>query len=389
MELKLAKRIAAALLTAAMLVTPFGVSAEYTDATVKSLEEQIEATKGNLTAAEASLYDIRNQRANAWEEIARIDEIINTQIKLKELTENYLDSLEAQIEETKGNITALEEKIAAQEAARLERMAHDYMSEDIDWVELVFGSKSLVDFLSKLERIKSVVEYDRRIIAELNESKEKLQLEKLKLDDALETQKEKVAEYTQIIKENQAMSDEKLALITALNNDESKALDLYYYYKELDDKLNRDLKEYLAELQRKNQSAYVGGNGGWPLQPGAYYHISSEQGWRKLNGVDDYHLGIDIACYNGTPILAFNAGTVVISTEHWSYGNYVVIDHGGGISTLYAHMSSCEVKVGDYVQPGQLVGYCGLTGSTYGYHLHFEVRENGDVVNPRKYLVFP
>ena len=389
MELKLAKRIAAALLTAAMLVTPFGVSAEYTDATVKSLEEQIEATKGNLTAAEASLSDIRNQRANAWEEIARIDEIINTQIKLKELTENYLDSLEEQIEETKGNITALEEKIAAQEAARLERMAHDYMSEDIDWVELVFGSKSLVDFLSKLERIKSVVEYDRRIIAELNESKEKLQLEKLKLDDALETQKEKVAEYTQIIKENQAMSDEKLALITALNNDESKALDLYYYYKELDDKLNRDLKEYLAELQRKNQSAYVGGNGGWPLQPGAYYHISSEQGWRKLNGVDDYHLGIDIACYNGTPILAFNAGTVVISTEHWSYGNYVVIDHGGGISTLYAHMSSCEVKVGDYVQPGQLVGYCGLTGSTYGYHLHFEVRENGEVVNPRKYLVFP
>ena len=130
-------------------------------------------------------------------------------------------------------------------------------------------------------------------------------------------------------------------------------------------------------------------NGGWPLQAGAYYYVSSEQGWRNLWGTQDYHLGIDLACYNGTHILAFNAGTVLKSEYHWSYGNYVLIDHGGGISTLYAHMSQNTVQVGQYVQAGQLVGYCGLTGSTSGYHLHFEVREDGTVVNPRNYLVFP
>lgn len=387
---KTVKRIVAAVLTAAaLLTTSVGVFAEYTDATVKSYEEQIIVATRNLEAAQASLSDIRDRRANAWEEIARIDEIINTQLELKELTEKYLESLEEQIEQTKNNIATLEEKIATQEKARLNRMAQNYMSESVDFIELIFGSKNLVDFLSKLERIRSVMEYDNRIIAELGENREQLQLEQLKLNEALETQKEKVADYTRIIKEYQAISEEKLALINSLNNDETEAISVYYYYKALDEQLNRELEEYLAELQRKNQSAYVGGSGGWPLEPGAYYHISSEQGWRKLNGVDDYHLGIDIACYNGTPILAFNAGTVIVSTKHWSYGNYVMIDHGGGIATLYAHMSSNEVKVGDYVQAGQLVGYCGLTGNTYGYHLHFEVRENGKVVNPRNYLVFP
>jgi len=387
---KTVKRIVAAVLTAAaLLTTSVGVFAEYTDATVKSYEEQIIAATRNLEAAQASLSDIRDRRASAWEEIARIDEIINTQLELKELTEKYLESLEEQIEQTKINIATLEEKIAIQEEARLNRMAQNYMSESVDFIELIFGSKSLVDFLSKLERIRSVMEYDNRIIAELGENREQLQIEQLKLNEALAIQKEKVADYTRIIKEYQAMSEEKLALINSLNNDETEAMNVYYYYKALDEQLNRELEEYLAELQRKNQSAYVGGNGGWPLEPGAYYHISSEQGWRKLNGVDDYHLGIDIACYNGTPIRAFNAGTVIVSTKHSSYGNYVMIDHGGGIVTLYAHMSSNEVKVGDYVQAGQLVGYCGLTGNTYGYHLHFEVRENGKVVNPRNYLVFP
>ncbi len=117
--------------------------------------------------------------------------------------------------------------------------------------------------------------------------------------------------------------------------------------------------------------------------------MSSEQGYRILWGIQDYHLGIDLACAGGTAVLAFNGGTVVKSTFHYSYGNYVLIDHGGGIATLYAHMSNRLVNEGDRVEAGQQVGNVGLTGSTTGYHLHFEVRENGKVVNPRNYLVFP
>jgi len=133
----------------------------------------------------------------------------------------------------------------------------------------------------------------------------------------------------------------------------------------------------------------VGGEGGWPLEHGVWYKITSEQGWRDLYGVWDNHYGIDIAVPCGTPVLAYNSGTVVVSTKHWSYGEYITIDHGGGVSTLYAHMSERLYSVGDYVEAGTVIGYVGLTGNTYGYHLHFETREYGSVVNPRNYLVFP
>lgn len=133
---------------------------------------------------------------------------------------------------------------------------------------------------------------------------------------------------------------------------------------------------------------YVGGTASWVLESGVAYTVSSEQGWRDLYGTADFHLGTDFACPAGTEIHAYNAGTVLISEYHYSYGNYVLVDHGGGLQTLYAHMSERAVSAGDWVESGQLLGYVGMTGSAYGYHLHFEVRENGEVQNPRNYLDF-
>ncbi len=133
---------------------------------------------------------------------------------------------------------------------------------------------------------------------------------------------------------------------------------------------------------------YVGGSVSWVLEAGVAYTVSSEQGWRDLYGTADFHLGTDLACPAGTEIHAYNAGTVLISEYHVSYGNYVLVDHGGGLQTLYAHMAERAVSAGDWVESGQLLGYVGMTGSAYGYHLHFEVRENGEVQNPRNYLDF-
>jgi murein DD-endopeptidase MepM/ murein hydrolase activator NlpD len=134
--------------------------------------------------------------------------------------------------------------------------------------------------------------------------------------------------------------------------------------------------------------AYVGGTPSWVLEPGVSYTVSSEQGWRDLYGESDYHLGTDLACAAGTEIRAYNGGTVLISEYHSSYGNYVLVDHGGGIQTLYAHMSERAVSAGDWVESGQVLGYVGMTGSAYGYHLHFEFRVNGETKNPRDYMDF-
>ncbi len=140
--------------------------------------------------------------------------------------------------------------------------------------------------------------------------------------------------------------------------------------------------------QYYEEGGYVGGQVSWVLEPGVEYKVSSEQGWRELYGEADYHLGTDLACSAGTEIRAYNAGKVLVSEYHSSYGNYVIVNHGGGLTTLYAHMSERAVSAGDWVESGQVLGYVGMTGSAYGYHLHFEVREDGEVVNPRNYLDF-
>ena len=364
-------------------------NAELTDATVKSYEEQIANVAWQIKQAQEKLENIRSQQNATWVEMGAIDDLINYNDELKSLAEQQLNSLTVQIEEAKASINDTESKINSQEQAFLERMVQNYMEEDIDYLELVLGSENLVDFLTRMDRVNSILEYDKKVIADLTQNREQLELVKAKLDEAEKTQMQRIAEYEEVIKSNQTIYQEKLDFIAYLENNKSAAQANYEYYKALDDQLNKELEDYLAELQRKSQSQYVGGNGGWPLEPGVYYYVSSEQGWRNLWGTQDFHYGIDLACANGTKILAYNAGTVLVSTFHYSYGNYVVVDHGGGISTLYAHMSSNAVSVGDYVQAGQLLGYCGLTGNTSGYHLHFEYRINGQVQNPRNYLVFP
>ncbi len=137
------------------------------------------------------------------------------------------------------------------------------------------------------------------------------------------------------------------------------------------------------------QYTYTGGLLNWPLEAGVSYYVSSEYGWRTLYGVEDFHLAIDLACDNGTTVYAAAGGTVLRSEYHPSYGNYVLIDHGNGLSTLYAHMSSNAVGIGEWVSAGQTIGWVGLTGNTFGYHLHFETRENGSTVNPRNYIALP
>lgn len=384
-----AKRIISlALVFALICLTPLLIFAQ-TDATVKSYEDQLSNIAYHIEQAQNDLQYIRGQKSSTWEEAAKLDELIGYNESWKDLAEKQLDTLNKQIVETEEHIAALENKIEKQHNAYLERMVREYMEQEIDYVELILGSEGLVDFLSKVEYVRSILDYDKQIIGELEANKKELETETIKLEKAKGDQASKVEDYEAAIKSSQEAYDQKLSLMASLEKDEAASMDAYTYYKELEDQLNRELENYLAELQRKSQSTYVGGTGGWPLQAGVYYYVSSEFGWRVLWGTNDFHLGIDLACANGTEIYAYNAGTVVKSESHYSYGNYVLVDHGGGISTLYAHMSSRAVQAGDYVAAGQLLGYVGMTGSASGYHLHFEVRENGEVTNPRNYLYFP
>ena len=126
--------------------------------------------------------------------------------------------------------------------------------------------------------------------------------------------------------------------------------------------------------------------------PLSFNTLSYDWGYRTISSLgynNKFHYGIDIPAYRGTDIYASKAGKVLIAKYHSSYGNYILLDHGNGYNTLYAHASKLYVKAGEYVEQGQVIAAVGTTGTSTGNHLHFEVRINGEKVDPMKYLKKP
>lgn len=381
---------AVSLLLAASLLSATPVFGDQTtDATVQSYEDRLGYVAGKLEEALGELDRLRNEEANAWEELAQYDRLITLTEQKKALAEEQLGAIEQQIAEKEQEISDASHRIEVQEDAFLKRMASDYMEGNTGFLDILLNAKNLVDFLARIDRIRAIRESDKALIRDLNQSKAELVLAEEALQSAKNLQLETVRDLESAIGDTKSLYAAKEARLVELQSNEADAQALYEYYSQLDRELNAELEKYLAELQKKQQSVYIGGTLAWPLDPTAYYRYSSEFGWRTLNGQPDYHLGLDIACAQNTKILAANGGTVLVSTEHWSYGNYVLIDHGGGMATLYAHMTSRAVSAGETVAAGQVIGYVGNTGNSYGHHLHFEVRENGQVQQPRNYISGP
>jgi murein DD-endopeptidase MepM/ murein hydrolase activator NlpD len=186
------------------------------------------------------------------------------------------------------------------------------------------------------------------------------------------------------------IGEKKEKVETAKQDREKTLKDITSDLKELErqeDKLLAQSKEFEKKIiALQSSSKYIGGKIGWP-SPG-YYKITSPYGYRNhpILKKKKLHTGIDIAVPKGSDIIAANAGKVIYSGYNGGYGNTIIIDHGGKISTLYAHNSKLLVKVGDEVEKGVAVAKSGSTGLSTGPHLHFEVRENGQHVDPMKYL---
>lgn len=391
-------RTAAGILASAavLLMGASSISSAPTDATVQSYEDQLQEIAWKKQQALNELGSIDSDRTATYNDALKLDEIIQLNSQQMNLVENQLDKINEQIEEKSTNIALTEGKISAQEQAFLDRMVANYMEEDVDYIELILGSVDLVDFLTRVDSVNAIMDYDRKIIDELKKNRASLLADRTALEEAKTMQVQRANEYAQTIKETQVALDQKYDYMNQLYQQETTWVAEYTYQKELENQINAELEHYLWELAEKQRKLeeqqkleaqkYQAAKSGWPLEAGANWYVSSWFGWRDLYGVQDYHLGIDLACANGTDVLAFNSGTVLKSEYHWSYGNYVLIDHGGGIATLYAHMSDRWVAAGDTVVSGQQIGNVGLTGTTFGYHLHFEVRENGSVTDPAPYL---
>lgn len=361
-------------------------------AAIKALEEDAAALKKRLQQAQNERYTAQ-QKANDLNNL-----ILSTEKKI-ETTQSLLKALEAQIAAKEDEIAQKEAEIEAKAKEVAETRARflalvqaQYESGSVSVLEVLLGSDSISDLLSRVEYMASLLDYNSKLLATFKREKQELEDMKSILEAA---QNDLKADYAVQEEYSDSLEAEKEALqlqknnadnyVASLKKSEAEILAEYNQSQKELEAENERLEKLLAELAAKSQKEYVGGKFIWPVDTSIRY-ISSYYGWRTYyyygKKVTDFHTGIDIAAATGTDIYAVQDGEVIVSTSHWSYGNYIVVDHGGGITTLYAHCSKLLVKVGDTVKQGDHIAEMGMTGTATGPHVHFEVRVNGKHQDP-------
>lgn len=387
------KRIVCACLAALLLFVsyaPQGQRAYASTPTQSELEQQLADFNKKKEEIDRELNKLKGDK-NAQ---AKYQSELNKKIRL---IENQLITLNGQIASLNEDITRktaeieeTQKKIDENYELFKRRLRAMYMTNDTGYLGAVLGSGSFSEMLMRAETLKRVTEHDNKLIKELSEAKKLIEQDLKKIEEnkaSIETMKQTtVAQRNEL---NTAYSQSQ-AIIDQLAKLEEK-------YK--NDRENIERQEAAIEAELKKFLEQNGSGGGlssnyftWPV-PG-WSFISSQFGWRVLYGKDNYHTGVDIAGWGiqGQKIVASNHGTVIRVVHNYTpgvgYGKYLIVDHGGGYTTLYAHCETISVVVGQTVTRGQELARVGTTGNSTGYHLHFEVRINGNYQNPLNYISY-
>ena len=354
-------------------------SASY-EATISSLKNKKNAQVELKTALDSKLALTNQQIMNLEEQIKLHDALIER--KTQEVSEAQVTADE-QLEKYKKRVRAMEE------------------SGRYNYIEVLFGANSIGEFLSLIDDIGDIMKSDKELEDSYKESVVNLKEAKAEYEEVQTELKQNKVECAQLKDQLQVDITQAAAVITSLQADINENASVL---SELDSqesalqsqiqaKVNQLNEQKKAEEEANRNNNNGGSSGGSTtgtgnlVWPSYCTYISSRQGPRvhPITGEYKNHGGTDIAASYGSAIYAADSGRVVSSSDGWNggWGNYVMIDHGNGMQTLYAHMSSRAVSVGQTVSRGQTIGYVGSTGMSTGPHLHFEMYVNGSRIDPQ------
>ena len=363
-------------MAAAVFITPFSQAA-----TIEDYQYQLNQKKNQQEQVQQQLNQEKKNLEDVQAEIRSLDQkIYASQVELQELTKD-LNKTKEDIAAALEELEQLQKDIEKQNDDLNARLRSMYKNGDVGMLSVLFGSSSMSDFMTNMDMVERVYNADAELLEGLEDQYDVVDEQKNKLQalkDQLIVQQEAVSAKKAALEEDKAEVEQKRKDVQA--DVDSLAAQYAAVKKEAD-----NLTETIKVLQSAN-TQYIGGAMCWPSQ--ASTRITSPFGWRYLSllGGRNYHTGVDIGAAGGTNILAANSGKVIKAGWNNSYGYMVMIDHGGGIVTLYAHSSKLLVKTGDVVARGQAIALIGSTGQSTGNHLHFEVRVNGAYQNPLNYI---
>lgn len=356
-----------------------------TQADIDKLEDDRDAIQQRMKEIRSQINSLEYDQSVA----SAKKEILDEQI---ELTQQLIDNLNSQIAEYNELIREKEQEVAdrqAEEEAQMELYKEHIrtMEENgiVSYYSIVFGARDFSDMLSRIDVVSSLMRYDEDVYNTLVASRQATEEAKATLESTRASAEAKKGDLQDAEDELQVQRQEATDLIAAIEQDIEAAKALYDQVDKEEDAIKARIAQLEEELRRQNTRVVGTGSFQWPADSNV---VTSGFGGRNtgISGASTNHKGVDIRAGYGANIYAADSGTVVTSEKSSSYGNYVVISHGNGKTTLYGHMSQRLVKAGDTVKKGQVIGYAGATGVANGPHLHFEIWENGNRVNPLNYF---
>ncbi len=384
-------------LFAALIPTGYATNAEEIQDEIDRLQEEADQLASDREALDAELSETNTQVRTCAEEKQRIDREIELCILERDNINGQIHQYNLLIAEKQAALDKLEaEQCALLEQYRL-RMRAMQERDDLSVWSVLLTSDSFTDLLSRRVMLEEIAKADQRMLQELREksgdileAKNSLAAEKAEL----EQKKCELAEVEDELAANRGRADEMLAELSA---DKQRLLEEIEAAEAQEAVLHEQIAqkeaEYTELLQASPQQPHPSESGFlFPLDPSGFAMLTSPYGMREhpITGNYTMHNGVDLAAYQGTSVYAAKSGTVTTAAYNYALGNYVVINHGDGYSTMYGHMTHFVVSEGDYVTQGQTIGYVGSTGVySTGPHLHFTVYSNGGTVNPMNYIGLP
>ena len=393
MKKKTVTLVASLLCGSIMMATPYWYQAQDEDLTnqLSNIQQQMTNEANKKSEAEKTIGTV-------YEQLHAIQRDLDTATaELKQVQAERIQ-LDKDITKTEAELKAAQARLQSREKVFYKRVRDIYINGRLSYLDVVVGSKDFSDFANRMEMLKRILQSDMDLINTIKTEREEIASKKAKLEE----ERAKVLELEKVAQEKQNLINQKKAerqaVLERAMNDRDTAERAYNELMASSASITAMLQQRAAEraaaaAAAASQGGSSGGGATWVQGTGqlaapVVAPITSDFGWRihPIYGTRRLHAGTDFGVDEGTPVHAADGGVVVEAGWVSGYGYTVIIDHGNGMSTLYAHNSDVAVSPGQTVSKGQVVSYSGNTGGSTGPHLHFEVRINGEPTDPMGYL---
>ncbi|WP_227872156.1 murein hydrolase activator EnvC family protein [Paenibacillus albus] len=376
---------------AGLIFQPYqGEAASQVDKINKELAEvrkEMSAATHNRNQAAKDKEYVLSMKAKTAKSVNEVLQQINDVSTQLSNVQTQIDTTESNLQQAGTDLEAAEKRLNTRDKLLKSRIRLMYTNGMVSYLDVLLSATSFGDFIDRMDSLRSILSQDQDILENHKKDKATIEAKKKEIEKSLGEVKQmygKLADYHDLLKEKE---NEKEVMVQKYSEQAEELEEISDDQEEMLIKLAKKVSE-LESQKRKIKVYYTGGKLGMPLQ--ASWHLSSPFGYRihPISGKRKLHTGMDMAAPKGTSIYAAESGIVLVAQWMGEYGNCVIIDHGGGLWTIYGHIRNGGIMVekGQSVKRGQKIAEVGSTGNSTGNHLHFEVRKNEEAVNPAPFL---